>query len=138
MRRVRFHDWPERLAEFVEARRNTPFEWGGNDCCTLAADATVAITGADPFAAHRGRYSDEAGADQVVGSDGLPRFVERIMREFGAEEVPVEGAQRGDWALVMAGNMPVVGVHIGKHVIAPGVRGLAFLPFRRAERAWGI
>lgn len=138
MRRHRFHDWPERLAALVAARMETPFAWGVNDCCCFAADAALAVTGADPFAAHRGRYSTEAGAEDVVGPGGLARFAEGLMRDFGAEEVPVAAAQRGDWVLVTAGNMPLVGVVLGGQVAAPGTRGLAFLPFRRAERAWGI
>jgi hypothetical protein len=138
MRRQRFHDWPERLAALVAARKDTPFAWGANDCCSFAADAALAVTGHDPFALHRGRYATEAGADDVVGPDGLTRFVERLMRDFGAEEVPVAAAQRGDWALLVVGNMPLVGVVLGAQVAAPGVRGLAFVPFRRAERAWGI
>lgn len=115
-----------------------PFAWGANDCCTFAADMALALTGHDPFAAHRGRYSTEAGADDVVGAQGLTRFVEGLMRDCGAEEVAVAAAHRGDWAIVVVGNMPLVGVVLGPHVAAPGARGLAFLPFRRAERAWGI
>ena len=138
MRRPRCHDWPERLAELVAARVAMPFAWGTNDCCTFAADVALAITGADPFAAHRGRYATEAGADDVVGPAGLTRFVEGLMRDFGADEIPVATAQRGDWALVVVGNMPLVGVVLGGQVAAPGTRRLAFLPFRRAERAWGI
>jgi hypothetical protein len=138
MRRQRPVDWPERLAALVAARAAAPFAWGTNDCCSFAADVALAVTGADPFAAHRGRYSTEAGAEDVVGPAGLTRFVEGLMRDFGAEEVPVAAAQRGDWALLVLGNMPLVGVVLGGRVAAPGPRGLAFVPFRRAERAWGI
>jgi hypothetical protein len=138
MRRDRLADWPERLAALVAARIDTPFAWGANDCCSFAADVAMAITGRDPFAAHRGTYSNEAGADDVVGPAGLARFVEGLMRDFGAAEVAVSAAQRGDWSLVVVGNMPLVGVVLGAQVAAPGNRGLAFVPFRRAERAWGI
>lgn len=138
MRRARLQDWPERLAELVAARVAMPFAWGTHDCCTFAADVALAITGADPFAQHRGRYATEAGADGVVGPAGLTQFVEGLMRDFGCDEIPVATAQRGDWALVIVGNMPLVGVVLGGQVAAPGARGLAFLPFRRAERAWGV
>jgi hypothetical protein len=138
MRRRRVEGWPEHLAALVAARADVPFAWGANDCCSFAGDAALAVTGADPFAMHRGRYATEAGAEGVVGPAGLTRFVEGLMRDFGAEEVPVAAAQRGDWALIVVGNMPLVGVVLGGQVAAPGARGLAFLPFRRAERAWGI
>lgn len=136
--RRRAPDWPERLAELVEQRRHAPFAWGTNDCITWASDVTLAITGRDPWAAHRGTYSTEAEADRIVGSAGLEALVERLMRDAGAREIPVAMAQRGDWVIVGIGNMPLVGVVLGRHVAAPGDDHLAFVPQRRATRAWAI
>lgn len=136
--RARRPDWPERMAKIVEARRYVPFAWGRQDCCSFAADVTVALTGRDPLAAYRGRYASEAEADRLIGPAGLEAFVTRLMEDAGATEIPVIEAQRGDWALLVIGNMPLVGVVLGAHVAAPGEDRLAFVPLRRAVRAWAI
>lgn len=136
--RHRHPAWPERLAEIIEARRHTPFAWGSQDCITLAADVTLALTGRDVWAAHRGTYATEDGAERVVGPDGLEAFVARLMAAAGATEIAVAEAQRGDWALITVGNMPMVGVVLGDRIAAPGQDGLAFVPLRRATRAWGV
>lgn len=138
MTRHRLPDWPERLAEIVEARRHTPFAWGAHDCITFAADVTLALTGRDVWAAHRGTYGTEVEAERVVGPAGLEAFVARLMADAGAAEVAVAEAQRGDWVLITVGNMPMVGVVLGGVIAAPGQDGLAFLRLRRVSRAWGV
>ena len=48
----RLEDWPERLAAYVDAHRDTPFRWGQNDCATFAAGAVEVrsvVRGADVF-----------------------------------------------------------------------------------------
>lgn len=134
----RLPGWPERLAEFFAARQSVPFEWGKQDCMTLAADAVVILTGRDPIARWRGAYGTEAEGDAIVGEAGLLPFVERMMADFGAPACPVPLAQRGDWAMVTVGNQFVAGVVTGAFVAAPGARRLAHVPLRRAVAAWAI
>lgn len=136
--RLRVEDWPERLAALVAARMRTPFLWGTHDCCSFAADVAAELTGADPLAGYRGRYGCEAEAEALIGPGGLAPFVEALMAAFGAPPVEVAAAQRGDWALLTVGNMPMVGVVLGGTIAAPGMNGLAFVPARRAQRAWSI
>lgn len=57
----RLPDWRERLAAFIARRRTQPFVWGASDCCLLAADAALAITGHDYAAPLRG-YDSAFGA----------------------------------------------------------------------------
>jgi len=134
----RVQGWPERLAEFLAERAPREFEWGEQDCVSLAADAAVVLTGRDPLTAYRGRYADEAEAYRLVGEDGLAAFVGRLMEEFGAPECPVRLAQRGDWAMVTVGNHFVTGIVTGSYVAAPGVRRLAHVPLSRAVLAWAV
>ncbi len=138
IRAHRLPDWPERLAAFIEARRDVPFEWALNDCCALAADAVLATTGRDFLADYRGRYVNEAQAEALMGEGGLPAFLPRVMAAFGAPALPPVGAQRGDVALIGLENQLVCGVVTGPHIAAPGARGLAFVPLRRATMAWGV
>lgn len=135
---MRVEGWPELLADFLCSRTHTPFLWAHNDCVTLAADATLLLTGRDPIALWRGSYADEAGAEAVVQPYGLQGFLARLMVEFGAPECPVHLAQRGDWAMVNVGNHLVTGIVTGAHVAAPGMRGLAHVPLARAVIAWAI
>jgi hypothetical protein len=136
--RARADDWPERLAEFVEQRRNNGFAWGAQDCFTLAADAVVALTGDDPAKAVRGAYATEEQAEAIIGTNGLEAWVAATMATFGAPECPPAFAQRGDMVFVAVGNQRMCGVCLGDTVAVPGVDRLHFLPASRALRAWVI
>jgi len=138
MRAHRLPDWPERLAEFIEQRRDVPFEWAVNDCCAMAADAVLAMSGRDFLAKYRGRYATEEQAEALMGEGGLPGFLQRVLAAFGGVEIPPAEAQRGDVALIGLENQLVCGVVTGPHIAAPGARGLAFVPLRRATMAWGV
>lgn len=133
----RREDWPERLAELVEARRHAPFRWGVHDCVLWAADAVLACTGHDPAAEWRGRYATEAEADAIIGAaGGLAELVAKAQAQRGAWECLVVQAQRGDTALVEYGNTLMMGVVLGDLVAVPGLDGLVFLKLRAARRAW--
>lgn len=136
--RARADDWPERLAEFVEQRRNNGFAWGEQDCFTLAADAVVALTGDDPAKAVRNAYATEEQAEAIIGAGGLEAWVAATMAAFGAPECPPAFAQRGDMVFVAVGNQRMCGVCLGETVAVPGVDRLQFLPVSRALRAWVI
>lgn len=136
----RRQDWPERLAELVEARRAEPFRWGAHDCCLFAADAVLALTGRDPAAAWRGRYATEAEAEAVLAEAGsLVETVALACAAAGLPEIPAPAAaRRGDLALINQGNQPAMGVVLGEAIAAPGPDGLACVPLDRAIRAWAV
>lgn len=136
--RDRAADWPERLAAFIDARREQPFAWGGQDCFTFAADAAVALTGDDPAAAVRGEYSSEDEAEAIIGPDGLEAWVAATMAAWGASECEPAFAQRGDMVFVAVGNQRMCGVHLGATVAVPGAERLHFLPASRVLRAWVV
>ena len=62
----RLEDWPERLAEAIEAANERPFSWGRHDCCLFACDAVMAMTGVDPAKPFRGKYKTKRGAFGVL------------------------------------------------------------------------
>jgi hypothetical protein len=136
--RVRADDWPERLAAFIEARRDDAFAWGLQDCFTLAADAALELTGEDPAAAVRGEYVTEEEAEAIVGSAGLEAWVAATMAAWGAAECDPAFAQRGDMVFVAVGNQRMCGVHLGSTVAVPGLERLQFLPASRVLRAWVV
>lgn len=134
----RLPDWPERLAAFLEERRNRPFGWGQQDCALLAADAVLLLTGQDPAEGSRS-YGSEAEAEALIeAAGGLGELAAARMAVLGCPEIAPAFAQRGDAVLLLVGNQPTLGVCVGARVAAPGPDGLVFLPLRMAERAWAV
>lgn len=132
----RHPDWPERLAAFIEARRHVPFAWGSNDCATFAADALVALTGADPMAALRGRWAGQEQALQVLQQlGGLGRAGCRVL---GRPLPQLAAAPRGAVVCARMRGLPTMGVHLGVWWCAPGAAGLEFRPAREERLAWGV
>lgn len=134
----RAQDWPERLARLIEERRSRAFEWGAHDCFLFACDAVLAQTGSDPALAVRGLYDTEAGADAIIGADGLEAYVAGAMAAWGATECGPKLAQRGDFVMALLGNHATCGVHLGTTVAAPATARLAFVPVSRIARAWAV
>lgn len=107
----RLHDWPERLAGFLDSRQGEPFAWGSNDCALFAADAVQAITGVDLAREFRG-YSDEEGAATALASfvhnrplwHGAESLLEavtlHIAEDHDLSEIPSSLARRGDLVLL--------------------------------------
>lgn len=136
--RTRPADWPERLAAFIDARRDHGFAWGLHDCTTFAADAVLELTGEDPAADVRGTYATEEEAEAIIGADGLEARVAGFLAGWGAPECEPAFAQRGDIVFVEVGNQRMFGVHLGSAVAVPGVDRLYFAPTSRVLRAWAV
>jgi hypothetical protein len=141
---MRRPDWPERLHEYVEARRDAPHVWGSNDCAMFAAGAVEAMTGVDPFARWRGTYTDKDTAMCLLSAEG--GFEALCLRTFG-EPVAVLQARRGDLLLGRLNTEDGLAVCLGTIACAPGARhiahdktepGLAFLPFERFRLAYRV
>ena len=136
--RPRCADWPERLAGLMHDRLTAPFAWGRQDCVTLAADAVLALTGADPLAEIRGTYDSEAAAEAIITGDGnLYRLACRLWQQAGLPQLSAPAlAQRGDVAWVEVENTQAMGVVVGSQVAVPGPDGLTFVPLTAVLRAW--
>lgn len=127
----RLDGWERRLHALIAARRFTPFAVGANDCASFAADAVIALTGADPMADRRGSY----GADETF--DLLT-----LERQLGRARQNVAQARRGDIVL-MPYDAPSVLQHglavcLGRLSAAPAEQGLAYMPTRLARVFWPI
>jgi hypothetical protein len=137
--RIRCADWPERLAEFIEERRNVPFLWGTHDCAMFAADAVLLMTREDPLRAWRGAYHTEEGGHLITApAGGFVPFMAAAFRAFGAPVCPPVLAQRGDVGIASYGNTESLAVVLGEHVAVPGIDRLTFLPVARLTAAWAI
>lgn len=63
---MRNRDWTTRLHDVIKAAHGRPFSWGEFDCCTFAADCSIAVCNLDPAADYRGKYTTEVGAKRLL------------------------------------------------------------------------
>lgn len=131
MNGMREQHWPEALADFIEARREMPFEWGPNDCCAFAAAALEAMTGERPPLP---AYASERDAARLLREAPLR---ERVDELYGPEIVPAF-AQRGDLVLLDLDGRATLGVCVGDEVVAPGPDGVLTFPRSLALAAWKV
>jgi len=131
----RLEDWPTRLAEFIEARRERAFSWGDSDCCLFVCDAIEAMTGSDPGGRWRGLYSSEKGARRVLRDNGGVSGIATLV--LGAA-VPAALAGRGDVALIDSPNGEALALCLGGLIAAQGPDGIKFLDMKQAKAAWKV
>lgn len=126
--------WQQSLGAFLEAGKNTPFEWGSQDCCTFAANCVDAqynteILKNEIFS----EYKDKSSAIELVrkyGSLGaiIDTFMERIER-------PV----RGSIVVFQTDNGDTTGVYLNRKVWSQGPDGIVWFNADEVEinTAWG-
>jgi len=130
---TRAPNWPTLLAEYVEARRTTAFEYGVHDCCRFASGAVHAMTGEDPMASFT--YQNKAQALRLIAEDGA---LEKLLRDtLGLPLESTAFALRGDVVLANLDNGPTVGIVLGALSAYAAETGLLLLPTRLARLAWG-
>lgn len=105
------------------------------------------MTGRDPMADLRGRYSTARGAARVMVSfagRGLPETAARITAALRMPEIELSRAGRGDCLLADVetpdGRAPALGLvaMTGRHGLFVGAAGLVALPLRQCRMAWRV
>jgi hypothetical protein len=136
---TRLPAWAEALDTFLTDMRHRRFAWCTNDCCTFAANAVLAMTGADPMSTLRTRYATQQGAARLVArAGGLHPLV---CQYLGAPMQHTLTARRGDVvqiALDDADGPAALGICTGTHIAAPGPAGMVWLPITAATAAWRV
>lgn len=127
--------WELALAEFVERRRDDPFQFGERDCCLFVCDGIEAMTGTDPGGRWRGLYQSEKGARRLIRDNG--GVVGLASLAFG-QPVPPLLAGRGDVVLVDTPGGDALALCIGDRLAAQGAIGIDYLPLSAAKAAWKI
>ena len=125
-------DWPERLFEYMDARRSVPFAWRENDCASFACGAVYAMTGERleiPAA-----ESPEAYARLLRDQGPLQAMVEALL----GDPIAPAYAQRGDVVLLTLEGRETLGVCVGMDIAGPGADGLALVPMACAVAAWRV
>lgn len=125
------------VSKVFRTAHDEPFRWGTADCLCFAADVAAAITGTDPVAHLRGRYTTATGAQRILRREGWGD-VAGLAATLWAE-VPVAAATTGDWAVVTAADgTAALGVVSGDRIIARGPDGLGSMPLTAASRAFRV
>lgn len=121
----RRQDWPERLAEVLDAARDG--RWDSEDaypCGYFAADCVRAMTGEDPAP---GREPSVTQAYLRMRRDGYETLRDAVAAVL--QEIPLAQAARGDIVVAVVGDQQALGVCVGEQCafVAQG-GGLAFRP----------
>ena len=136
-------NWEACFALAVERARKKTFALGSFDCCLLAADLILSITGVDMAAEFRAQYGTTKEALAILNErGGLVPFVESLCREHGMTPRSPSYAQRGDLLFVRTqdeGWPLVVGIASGSVAIVPAQGcGVTFVPVSQWVACWHI
>lgn len=133
--------WETLLIAHFNNAREQEFKWGTFDCALAVCDGVKAITGVDPGADYRGKYSSEAEAFEIIGTD-LGKFTAGICDSLGIPEHTRHAfGRRGDVALVDNGNPTHALGTIdltGRFAWCASGPGFIRVPMNRWLRAWRI
>lgn len=135
----RLHGWRTRLHEAVEARRRVPFSFSaGVDCALFVSDCIEAMTGEDPAADFRGRYTTDIGAMRVIRNAGYANLADLVSSKL--EEIAPVRAQVGDVAFI-PDESPfggALGIVIGEQVACLHIDGIGSVPRTLMTRAFRV
>lgn len=128
----RISNWESALSEYIESKRNAPFEYGVNDCCMFAAGSVEAITGEDPMAEFRGEYKSLATSVRALQEIGAGDLESTMDGKFPI--VPISHAQRGDLAFFDGS----IGVVIGSFAWFVSDDGLERVYRPMWDKCWSV
>jgi hypothetical protein len=113
---MRRDGWEQRLADVLTDAQTRAFAYGAWDCCLFACAAIGALTGTDPAASFRGRYTDEDSCASVLNTHGgILSIAERAANTGGFARITPREAQRGDVVLGRIHGRATLGVCAGVH-----------------------
>ena len=132
----RLINWQARLVTYMADCRALPFQIGSHDCALFAAGAVAAMTGHDPAAEWRGRYTTHRGGLRVLRRAGFWDHIEVVATQF-PEILRIE-ALPGDLAAINTIDGPALGVVQGAAIYVLRPDGLGLVPRNAATRAFRV
>ena len=127
----RLFNWEQRLSDYLQERREMPFEYGSNDCAHFAAVAVEAITGENPMTDIRPYKSltTSLKAIKEADADSLEQIIDRKF-----QDIPIGFASTGDLAF----HDGSVGVVLSGRAAFVSEDGFALIPRHEWSKAWGV
>jgi hypothetical protein len=149
---LKAEDWEFKLAMFLNGRVESPFQWGGHDCCLFLADAILEMTGFDVAEFFRGKYTDRETAFELMKEYSGGSVVEtwdKAAEVHGFREISPDSVQVGDIATIKVKALDPIayelsnGVSVGINVkdqdfLSPGRKGLTQSRNPEIVKAWRI
>lgn len=147
----KLNGWEDKLLQLMISKDDIPFEWGKQDCMTLACDSIEAMTGIDVLRWARGEYKTKQQAiDTVIGHFGwsFKDTFSQIFKDLGFEETDSVGV--GDIAFIKTDNLDPEAAELfggvtlatcfapGGNMICPGKDGLLLILKYEMVIAWRL
>lgn len=130
-------DWERRLVAVTERHHEIGFAWGECDCLLAVADAVEAVTGKDPAASIRGKYSTERGAAKLLRRRKAKTVEDALAKLF--PEMPSRlHARRGDICTVEREGQIAAGYMTMEGIAVKSASGLLFIPQTEARKAFQV
>jgi hypothetical protein len=130
----RLENWPILLSNYLQERKDMPFEWGVNDCLTFLAKGAEAMTGYNYYNIYSGYTTEEEAYKKLEEHGGIIKIVSSYL---GSGSRNYKKASRGDVAVV---KMPELMAGIvddsGRYVALVSKDGLVRCPLEKAWRVW--
>lgn len=134
---VRYHDWRTRLHAYLAQNAGRSFQPGVFDCSLFSADCLLAMTGEDPAADYRGKYTTVAQGLALLQADGYADQEAFVDAHF--IETSRFYARAGDLAVVDQRGQTGVGVVTGPSISVVTLgRGIGQVPLSSARRAFRV
>jgi hypothetical protein len=132
----RREDWAERLRDYILAVAARPFRPGRFDCAMFVAGALEAMTGVDPAAAFKGRYTTLEGGGRILRRAGFADHVALVAAHFA--QIPLARATAGDIAVLPTGDGDALGIVQGEAIYLASPAGLVLRPLLSARTAFEV
>lgn len=135
---MRLPDWQARLSAYILASWTRPLAPGQFDCMLFGAGGVEAVTGTDPAADFRGRYTTLKGGFRVLKNAGFLDHIACIDAHFA--RIPRAQAIGGDLAAVPGEDgTAAVGIVQGTLIYVLGPEGgLSLAPIEAALAVWEV
>ncbi len=132
---MRKSDWAESFGNYIESKRNEPFQWGVNDCCFFAGNWVDICTGSEITTKWKNRYSTGVQAARLLrrlgGLGGLAdAHLERHLNPNFADV--------GDIGLLLNNGQSLLVICNGSVVFAPGKSGILALSSDLLTVTWKV
>lgn len=130
--------WRPDLHRYLLSVWRKPLVWGDHDPPLFVAGAINSMTGVDPGADYRGRYTTMLGGLRLLRRNGFKTPADLYAGML--PEVKPARAQVGDVALVQVGQDIGLGIVQGPriYVLRPGAAGVGTVDLLTAKRAFRV
>jgi len=129
----RIEGWEKRLAAYLLANKDVPFEWGRQDCATFMFGAVREITGQEM---REVTWSSALEAMRIIEEDG--GLGAAACAPLGRSSQNWREIRRGDVALIDQDGRPAICVCTGQSLCGPGEKGLEHVHLDRAINVWKV